>query len=190
MLDAKVCLCCLQNIHLYSANSIDFFVEKSYYIVDKIPILSATQKSRIKKGTGSGGYSRPLLVLFEKRREMATIIGMGDIVREKRKSLLMSQTQLAEKIGVCKRTIIDIETNIGNPKFDVLFRLFRELNIPLDQIFYPDVPENFDDKSMLMQELMGCSEKEIAVILPLVINMKQTLRDKNKKKKQRKAEWK
>lgn len=119
-----------------------------------------------------------------------TIIGMGDIVREKRKSLLMSQTQLAEKIGVCERTIIDIETNIGNPKFDVLFRLFRELNIPLDQIFYPDVPENFDDKSMLMQELMGCSEKEIAVILPLVINMKQTLRDKNKKKKQRKVKWK
>ncbi|MDE7324837.1 MAG: helix-turn-helix transcriptional regulator [Lachnospiraceae bacterium] len=119
-----------------------------------------------------------------------TIIGMGDIVREKRKSLLMSQSQLAEKIGVCKRTIIDIETNIGNPKFDVLFRLFRELNIPLEQIFYPEIQENFEEKNMLMQELMGCSEREIAVILPVVINMKQTLRDKNRKKKQRKVEWK
>ena len=113
----------------------------------------------------------------------SSTITLGDLVREKRKNRYMSQAQLAEQIGVCKRTIIDIETNIGNPKFDVMYRLFRELDIPLDQIFYPDIPKNFEEKNMLMQELKGCSEHEISIILPMVTNMKQILRDHNRKKK-------
>lgn len=113
----------------------------------------------------------------------SSTVTLGDLVRERRQSRHMSQEKLAEQIGVCKRTIIDIETDIGNPKFDVMYRLFRELDIPLDQIFYPDVPENFGDKSMLMQELKGCSEYEISMILSMVVNMKQTLRKHNGRKK-------
>lgn len=48
---------------------------------------------------------------------------LGNIVRETRKSKNMSQEALAERIGVCKRTIIDIENNTGNPKFEILYPL-------------------------------------------------------------------
>ena len=113
----------------------------------------------------------------------SSTITLGKLVRERRESRHMSQEKLARQIEVCKRTIIDIETDIGNPKFDVMYRLFRELDIPLEQIFYPDGPENFGDKSMLIQELRGCSEDEISMILPMVVNMKQTLRKHNGRKK-------
>lgn len=113
----------------------------------------------------------------------SSIITLGKIVHERRESRHMSQEELARKIEVCKRTIIDIETDIGNPKFDVMYRLFRELDLPLEQIFYPDVPENFSNKSTLIQELKGCSEREISMILPMVVNMKQILRKYNKGKK-------
>ena len=67
---------------------------------------------------------------------------LGDVVRTTRKSRHLSQEALAERIGVCKRTIIDIESNTGNPKFEVLYPLVRELDLPLYQVFYPDVEEN------------------------------------------------
>lgn len=44
---------------------------------------------------------------------------LGDVVKATRKSRHLLREALAERIGVCKRTIIDIESNIGNPKFEV-----------------------------------------------------------------------
>lgn len=38
-----------------------------------------------------------------------TVSALGDVVRASRKSRNLSQEALAERIGVCKRTIIDIE---------------------------------------------------------------------------------
>lgn len=62
---------------------------------------------------------------------------LGNVVRATRKSKNLSQEDLAEKIGVCKRTIIDIEKNTGNPKFEILYMLVRELDLSLYQVFYP-----------------------------------------------------
>ena len=39
---------------------------------------------------------------------------LGDVVRTARKGKNLSQEALAERIGACKRTIIDIENNTGN----------------------------------------------------------------------------
>ncbi|MDE6874305.1 MAG: helix-turn-helix domain-containing protein [Lachnospiraceae bacterium] len=116
----------------------------------------------------------------------SSIIALGDIVRETRKSKHMSQKLLADKVGVCKRTIIDIETNIGNPKFEVLFRLTRELDLPLYQIFYPDVPENFEEKAVLLHEVKECSADEIKMLLPLIRSLKDILRAEAKEKEEKK----
>ena len=102
---------------------------------------------------------------------------LGTVVRTTRKSKNISQEKLAERIGVCKRTIIDIENNTGNPKFEVLFSLVRELNLPLYQVFYPDNPENFELKSLLLQELNNCSEYEMKIILSVIRSLRYTLND-------------
>lgn len=105
---------------------------------------------------------------------------LGNAVRETRKSKHLSQEALAEKIGVCKRTIIDIEKNTGNPKFEILCTLVRELDLPLYQVFYPEVEENFELKNTLMQELSDCSEHEMKVILTVVKSLHDTLKSERK----------
>lgn len=100
---------------------------------------------------------------------------LGNIVRETRKSKHMSQEALAERIGVCKRTIIDIENNTGNPRFEVLYSLVRELDLPLYQVFYPEVSKELKLKSVIIKELSSCSDYEMKIILSLIRSLRQTL---------------
>ena len=101
---------------------------------------------------------------------------LGDVVRTIRKNRHLSQEALAERIGVCKRTIIDIENNTGNPKFEILYPLVRELDLPLYQVFYPEVEENSELKNVLMQEVSSCSEYEMRVILSVVKSLRGILK--------------
>lgn len=100
---------------------------------------------------------------------------LGSVVRATRKSKNLSQEALAEKLGVCKRTIIDIEKNIGNPKFELLCMLVRELDLPLYQVFYPEVDDNLEIKNMLLKELKDCSNYEMKIILSVVKSLRCTL---------------
>lgn len=52
---------------------------------------------------------------------------LGYFVRAARKRKHLSQEALAERVGVCKRTIIDIESNAGNPKFEKYIENGRKL---------------------------------------------------------------
>ncbi len=105
---------------------------------------------------------------------------LGKAVRTTRKSKHLSQEALAERVGVCKRTIMDIENNAGNPKFDLLYTLVRELNLPLYQVFYPEISENLELKNELMQEVNSCSEHEMKIILSVVRSLRSALKNENK----------
>ena len=105
---------------------------------------------------------------------------LGDVVRAARKSRHLSQEALAERIGVCKRTIIDIESDTGNPKFEILYPLVRELDLPLYQVCSPEVEENLELKNVLMQEVSSCSEYEMRVILSVVKSLRCTLKNESK----------
>lgn len=106
---------------------------------------------------------------------------LGNAVQTARKKRNLSQEALANKIGVCKRTIIDIEKNTGNPKFEILCMLVRELDLPLYQVFYPEMTDNLEVKNVLMKELNGCSEYEMKIILSVVRSLRYTLRDEVEK---------
>lgn len=105
-----------------------------------------------------------------------SVSALGSVVRATRKSKNLSQEALAEKVGVCKRTIMDIEKSIGNPKFELLCTLVRELDLPLYQVFYPEVSENIEMKNVLMKELSDCSDYEMNVILAVVKSLRNTLK--------------
>lgn len=98
---------------------------------------------------------------------------LGSVVKAGRKRKHLSQEALAERIGVCKRTIVDIENNTGNPKFEVLYQLIRELDLPLYQVFYPEVQANFELKNILAQELNVCSEWELRIIMAVLRELKE-----------------
>lgn len=109
---------------------------------------------------------------------MNQLIGaLGDAVRTARKKQNLSQEALAEKIGICKRTIIDIENNTGNPKFEILCMLVRELDLPLYQVFYPEMSESSQIKNILLKELSDCSDYEMKIVLSVVKSLLCTLRN-------------
>ena len=109
-----------------------------------------------------------------------SISALGNAVKTTRKNKHLSQEALAERIGVCKRTIIDIENFTGNPKFEILCPLVRELDLPLYQVFYPEEAVTPELKNMLLKEVSDCSDYEMRVILSVVKNLKNTLRDESK----------
>ena len=110
-----------------------------------------------------------------------SVSALVSVVRATRKSKNLSQEALAEKLGVCKRTIMDIEKNIGNPKFELLCMLVRELDLPLYEVFYPEVTDSRDIKNVLMKELSNCSDYEMKVILSVVRSLRFTLQNEGKR---------
>lgn len=75
---------------------------------------------------------------------------------------------------------MDIEKSTGNPKFELLCLLVRELDLPLYEVFYPEVTaENLEMKNVLMKELNDCSEYEMKVILSVVKSLRNTLKSES-----------
>lgn len=105
-----------------------------------------------------------------------SVSALGSVVRATRKSKNLSQEALAEKLGVCKRTIMDIEKNTGNPKFELLCLLVRELDLPLYEVFYPEVTDSSEMKNVLIKELSDCSDYEIKIILSVVKSLRDALK--------------
>lgn len=83
---------------------------------------------------------------------------------------------------MCKRTIIDIEKNTGNPKFEILCMLVRELDLPLYQVFYPEASNNLEIQNILVRELSDCTDYEMKVILSVVRSLRYTLKSEAKNK--------
>lgn len=108
------------------------------------------------------------------------ISALGSAVRAARKDRHLSQEALAERIGVCKRTIIDIENNTGNPKFEILGMLVRELDLPLYQVFYPETAQNLEAKNLLLNEVKNCTDYEMKVILSVVRSLRYTLKNEER----------
>lgn len=106
-----------------------------------------------------------------------SIKALGSVVRKSRKDKHLSQEALADKIGVCKRTIIEIENSSGNPKFEILCKLVRELDLPIYQVFYPEVFVNLDLQELLAEEIKTCTESEMKVILSVIRGLRDELRD-------------
>ncbi|MCI5730601.1 MAG: helix-turn-helix domain-containing protein [Eubacterium sp.] len=107
------------------------------------------------------------------------VSALARTVRETRKGKHLSQEALAERIGVCKRTIIDIENNTGNPKFEVLCKLVKELDLPVHKVFYPETTENLALQNILIEEIKSCSETEMNVILSVLKGVRHALREEN-----------
>lgn len=68
---------------------------------------------------------------------------LGDVVKQERLKLNLSQNALAEQAKVSLRTVSDIETYNGNPRLDTLYALANYLHISIDAVF-SDKKSNMD----------------------------------------------
>ena len=70
-------------------------------------------------------------------------------VRNGRKRENLTQAELANRLNMSIRTIQDIENQKKNPKFETLVLIFKELNISLDAVIYPDIPVTAVSKNVV-----------------------------------------
>lgn len=105
-----------------------------------------------------------IYALSEVIQMMAKML-LGDLVKDKRQRLKLSQNTLAEKSHVSLRTVADIESYNGNPRFETLFLLVQYLNISLDSIILKDKSSADPLLQQIMMELSDCTteEKELAL---------------------------
>lgn len=92
---------------------------------------------------------------------------LGKAVRKARLAQNLTQGQLAERIGIDQRTVLNIENHKGNPKFEVLFPLIRALKIDPNEVFYPELQEENPALHQLQALVSDCSEDEARDLLAL-----------------------
>lgn len=102
---------------------------------------------------------------------------LGDSVRRAREEAGLTQTELADKVGMDARTILNIENYHGNPKAENLFALVRALHISPDEIFYPDIAPSDSSRKKLYRLLSDCTEQEYTLLLKLCIGALETWRE-------------
>ena len=65
-------------------------------------------------------------------------------LREKREQKKITQRELAERLNMCTRTVIEIEKCKSNPRFETVALISEEMNISLDGIvFHDQEPQTF-----------------------------------------------
>lgn len=85
---------------------------------------------------------------------------LGQIVKKARKKQKLTQENVAEKLGIQPRTVLEIENGRGNPTFDILYALIRALNISPDNIFYDNKAELSGEITQFLHEIALYSEDE------------------------------
>ena len=80
-------------------------------------------------------------------------------VRSERKRQHLTQKQLAERLGMNPRTIIDLETCQSNPKFETVVLVAKELNISVDAAIFPEMVNQTVSKTVV-DFFAGKSEAE------------------------------
>ena len=87
-------------------------------------------------------------------------------VRSERKRQHLTQRQLAERLGMNPRTIIDLETGKSNLKFEMVVLVAKELNISVDAAIFPKMVNQTVSKTVA-DFFAGKSEAEIEKYIAL-----------------------
>ena len=87
-------------------------------------------------------------------------------VRSERKRQHLTQRQLAERLGMNPRTIIDLETGKSNTKFEMVVLVAKELNISVDAAIFPKMVNQTVSKTVA-DFFAGKSEAEIEKFIAL-----------------------
>ena len=96
---------------------------------------------------------------------------LGTVIKQYREYIGLTQSQLAERLFIGTRTIMEIENQRGNPQFDILYSLVRELNIPVNLIFYSERCDISKLEEEIIQKLSLCSIKQMSLLRALLETM-------------------
>ncbi|GHV32665.1 hypothetical protein FACS18949_04300 [Clostridia bacterium] len=89
---------------------------------------------------------------------------LGDIIKSARLARHLTREQLAVTLGISLRHLSAIENEKQKPSYELLYRLIRELAIPADTIFYPELGYKRSEMERLQLLLAQCDEKEVNAV--------------------------
>lgn len=104
---------------------------------------------------------------------------LGDSVRNARNRLGMTQSEVADAIGIDSRTVLNIENYKGNPKMEVLYPLIRKLKLDAREIFTPEALLEKPSMRQLKTIIEGCNDEEVQVLIPAVEAILSAMRNNN-----------
>lgn len=80
-------------------------------------------------------------------------MSIGFRIKEARKSLGITQTTLAEKIGVTKGAIANYENEVSVPKVDLLYKLMQVLNVDANYLYQDEMQSNHGTKKVALEKI-------------------------------------
>ncbi len=94
------------------------------------------------------------------KKERALIIELGKSIRTFRKERNISQDGLAERSGIDRRSISDIENGKSNLSFTTLHKIVTSLQMPSDFLFYPKEDIESPALQQILVDIKDCNEAE------------------------------
>ena len=104
---------------------------------------------------------------------------LGDTVKRTRAECGLTQANVADRIDIDPRTVLNIENYNANPKMEILYPLIRTLNIDPWEIFYPELRHQNTGFRRLQLLLSETRDEDIEAILPIVQAALTVLRTKD-----------
>ena len=104
---------------------------------------------------------------------------LGDAVKRARGELGLTQREVADKVDIDVRTVLNIENYKGNPKLIVLFPLIRALKIDAREVFNPEMQRESPSLRQLRLLIEECSEEDAATLIPVIESVLKALHEKD-----------
>ncbi len=93
---------------------------------------------------------------------------LGNVIKSARLERGLTREQLAEMVDTGPRHLMGIENKSKTPSFNLLFKIMRELRIPGDKIFFPEMDVRHSDAEHLVRMIYRCEVKVIRAVTALV----------------------
>jgi len=89
---------------------------------------------------------------------------LGIVIKTARKRIGMTRRELAAKLNITPKHLMRIENGKQKPSYNLLFRLIRELSLPVNEIFFPDFVYDHQEIEYIISMLYKCGKKELHVV--------------------------
>lgn len=89
---------------------------------------------------------------------------LGATIRQARQAMELTQQQLSARLGISRTYLVHIESSLKKPKYNLLFRIIRELSINPDAIFYPEKPSKDSRIEDIVRMLYRCDDHSLSII--------------------------
>ena len=89
-------------------------------------------------------------------------------IQDTRRQAKLTQSELAEKIGITEKHLSKIETGKNYPALDTFLKLIDVLNLTLGDFGIQNISDTFESKVILQKIINTSSKKQLEVITALL----------------------